>query len=863
MENLTRLKSAEKSVRFYSSELELMTTHQLREICRKEKIIHGVINTLDKEELIHTILRYRGADRHYFISQYDGERLDALKVAFARIRKDVRLGVQGISSSKIIVYSGIAIDFYDEVTINFDARFVGTNALLVSDDSLICGIFHVKQMKDDRDKLYLTKDADALFFEAPVKNYSLYCFDQKSSEVIYRFCQENGRLPEHMTVYKLPILDFEIREPAKLTIPLVIDFGTANTAAGVYLDSQYFQQMGIAPGDKGLRENSINYTLFYDGTSQSEILPTVVGVSSLEGGKPSFVFGFDAIKLAGSSYVDEGFCVYYDIKRWIVDVNKEEVLTDRQGRHMKIPRKNIIKAFLEYVVSCSKSRFKCSIDKIHISSPVKQKYLFNQLFSEIPGSYNPENDDMLDEGVAVLYNTISDRIASGAFRPGQPQKALIIDCGGGTTDLSSCTFQVEDHRVSYKIAIKTAYENGDTNFGGNNLTFRIMQLLKLELTSKLTGNPSKLPEILENFELDVFRFVDEHGTAAAYKQLDICYGEAESVIPTRFKDFERLGKKEYFQVKNNYYFLFQLAEEIKKTFFGSIGTLQILISSDEKAVKNCPFIFADKWKLSIFKHGKLEVSKAFPEVTISVYDIERLLRGDIYGIVSQFFLRMYENEELFDYSIIRLSGQSCKIDVFRDAIKEFVPGKIISFKRPSRDFNRDYELKMSCVDGALKYLKDKKYGYADIEVTSETPALPYKVTAFTHNGQEIELIHSLDRRNNSGNISRNMENLTLELHLKDVDDALRYRYIYHCQPSDFTPVTYDQIHSKYGELIEQAETDIIVDREVKFFVWAQTNYWGFIVVPVTRRGEELGLGKEQFYSFESDSWVRNFFDGTN
>ena len=33
-------------------ELELMTTHQLREICRREKIVHGILNPLDKEELV-------------------------------------------------------------------------------------------------------------------------------------------------------------------------------------------------------------------------------------------------------------------------------------------------------------------------------------------------------------------------------------------------------------------------------------------------------------------------------------------------------------------------------------------------------------------------------------------------------------------------------------------------------------------------------------------------------------------------------------------------------------------------------------------------------------------------------------------
>ena len=53
----------EKTVKRYrKEELLLMTTFQLREICRKEKIIQGIINPMDKEELVRTILRFRGEE---------------------------------------------------------------------------------------------------------------------------------------------------------------------------------------------------------------------------------------------------------------------------------------------------------------------------------------------------------------------------------------------------------------------------------------------------------------------------------------------------------------------------------------------------------------------------------------------------------------------------------------------------------------------------------------------------------------------------------------------------------------------------------------------------------------------------------
>ena len=93
---------------------------------------------------------------------------------------------------------------------------------------------------------------------------------------------------------------------------------------------------------------------------------------------------------------------------------------------------------------------------------------------------------------------------------------------------------------------------------------------------------------------------------------------------------------------------------------------------------------------------------------------------------------------------------------------------------------------MTCVDGALQYLRDKNYGYADVSIQTEEAALPYQVTAHTHSGEEVTLIHSLKRDHKSGMISRNTENLMLKLYLKDLDGKERYQYTCYSALSDFT-----------------------------------------------------------------------------
>ena len=56
------------------------------------------------------------------------------------------------------------------------------------------------------------------------------------------------------------------------------------------------------------------------------LLPSIIGVLAVEEDEDKLVFGYDAMRLAASSYVDEGFCVFYDVKRWIGNTKKKKKL---------------------------------------------------------------------------------------------------------------------------------------------------------------------------------------------------------------------------------------------------------------------------------------------------------------------------------------------------------------------------------------------------------------------------------------------------------------------------------------------------------------------------------------------------------
>ncbi len=741
-----------------------------------------------------------------------------------------------------------------------------TNALLVSGNQ-ICTVFQVRQKKGETERLYLTKSAEFPCKESSVKSYQLYCMDRRQSDLIYRLYEGIYDLqPEHLNFYMVPVMDFQIRELMEMDMPLAIDFGTSNTTAGIYLDSSYIERLEGDPIRERLRENETNYVMFETGNGEeSPILPSMAGVQSIQGEQIRYVFGHQADQLFHSSYIDEGFCVFYDMKRWISDPDRQEELVDQNGHRCYVKRKEIIKAFLTHVIFCATQRFKCRFTSLHISAPVKQKRLFVRLYKEIFPEYRiMEESDMLDEGVAVLYNSISELIAQNRFHDNEELQALIIDCGGGTTDLSSSRFTIEDRQVSYRIRISTAYENGDTDFGGNNLTYRIMQLLKTAIAQELDdAGEFRVRDIVEEMGTDIFRRIDQDGAEQVYHLLEEEYRKAEKRIPTRFKEYEHRSNTDYYAVKNNFYFLFGLAEEIKKTFYGQKDILRVAVSSIPITESATACVLADRFKLSVCFEGRLQVLKDIPGVYLSISQLNRLLQGDIYRIVKRFIETPYENEQLQNYSILRLTGQSCRIDLFREALKEFIPGRMIESSGRNRPEAEEHALKLMCLDGAVKYMKDRRFGYADVTIVSEQPAFPYIVTAITHTGEEKILIKSLDREQTWGYISRNMTDLTLQLFLKDLSGQQRYKYNCSFNRKEFRPAEAEEIVEIYQGQIIQDDVDSIVEKELRSFVLADEERWGFLVVPVLRKEERLMLGPDQFFLFETEDWLTNFFDGTN
>ncbi|NEW09798.1 molecular chaperone [Paenibacillus sp. SYP-B3998] len=865
----------ERNIATYTrDELSEMTTLQLRSICHKEKLVEGLSGSLDREALMRTVLKYRNAEQSLLITSFKHgghERVEAHLKRYLNtpIRDNGSLKVP----ARLTLYSGLQVDSRDKYRIEVPSTFTESNVLIVNDHQELCGIAYLIRDAAESGVYYLGVSKEIPFYQTGNKNYSFLFFRKQDSEYIYKSYQQDKPLPPVNLHYcRIPIADLDIRELEETEVVLAIDFGTSNTTAGAFLDSSYISTPSAHDQLNGrIGLGRINYVSFPNMTRKTEewieVLPTVVSVADCsDASKIRYHFGYEALKSMKKSGYTGHATVFHGIKRWVNNYKQTEELMDPQGNALSVVRSDILRAYITHVVEMAEHQFKCRFKHLHISSPVKLRTQFSDMFATILPEYDIETEHGLDEGMAVLYNTIADQIEKRSFMDGESYNALVIDCGGGTTDLSSCRFRIEDGHLSYKLDIHTAYENGDTNYGGNNITYRIMQFMKIVFADYYSSRRrvTDIDHLIDIPGTDLYRHVDEYGVSSVYEGFEAAYREAEKLIPTRFKTYENRTREEYLRVRSNFYFLWEIADNMKKEFFRKTGIVRNRFDSDSgnRQENDLKITAVDRWCLSLTDHDVMKDVYDFPNVVFNIKEINQLIKADIYDIVRKFLEDYYQEGKLQDYSIIKLTGQSCTIDVFREALKEFVAGRSIEFRQKTEHPGQVPDLKLACLRGAIRYLNDRKAGIIEASITNDAPIVPYSVVAFTHSRQEKLLISMQERLSHvQGSVSRPFSAVEVEFYLKGGDGEVRHKYVYTSDASSYTPIRYEDIKEAYGTKIPQDDTDSIINGEVKLFVFAEANAWGFHVLPITRRDEQLYRGTKQFFAFENDLSELDFFDG--
>ncbi len=781
--------------------------------------------------------------------------------------------------SKMDFYTGLDINEKDRIEVDFapDSGRFNSFVLLINGDDTPVGIFAIKTYITDENevKCFLVAYSEKLNFGVHENTKYFFAFSDTTSAC---------------NIYKVPI-EVSYQETQTASTHLCIDFGTSNTTVGCFLDDKYVDNVSnLAVINENVRLNHVNITKFpitepcfkkdRSFLSYNNLSPTIVYVDGIKDGEIEYLFGHEAARrIKDDNYCPKASC-FMEIKRWTSNMNVNEELQDADGNKATVSRKDIIAAYLKFVIRESENQFKCKFKNIHISAPVKLKEKVLDIYADVLAAdgYVLEKDHAIDEGIAVLYSIISNQIKDNNYENGVQEKALIIDCGGGTSDLASCSYTIEkDEDGIINLDINTEYMNGDVNFGGNNLTYRIMQYMKIVYVAHYEGN-GRLG-IDQMIDMDVnalFSYIegelendDDVNVKAryedVYKTLNESYNRAEEVIPTRYKDYENKPKEIYDKVKNNFYFLWKLAEEMKKEFYRSTSISRYTFEKErgnntdiDLHINQIP-----NWRLSMVNSNGEFKEEGYPDVTFTAKEIDKLLRADIYYLVRKFLNGLYIEKKLDDYSQIKLSGQSSKINIFMESLKEFLPGKKIKSGRIHSKGNDAEELKLLCLKGAVMYLHALEKSNIEVELRNDTKNIPISVYIKNENDEDKRMFEQGEDWGQPA-VKRRITNGGKEiyLHMRNVDKEIGEPYKYVYENVQYKEVKFNDLKKICHDKISQEEIDNLPKNKKYIYVFLDKERWGFNIIPVyTDDKGKIYRGDVEFCSFEMDILQETFFDG--
>lgn len=660
-------------------------------------------------------------------------------------------GILSVSSNLTIFYgdsSGFLIGLKDEFWFKDKTqKYLSETCAAIEKSGYVIVVGKLQRDEKDKDKFYFLANGDSFNYELLKKKYN----DTKASLIVF-----HDNVDEKILSFEFKLNIKKVDEEKNKS--LCIDFGTCNTTVGSYG-----------------RDRKPELVEFFSEVDNKYLfsLPTIVYVKNIKDGKPEYLFGYDAQKRIIECDYTPRATVFREIKRWMGDVEKEEELYD-EGEYnnpISVKRKDIIKAYIDFVIKSAEAWFKCSFKKMHFTVPVRMKYDSLNVLKGMFKDYEIcEGNQAIDEAVAVVYDYIernieeerqavsvkkskstiletkiiadiekSDKLnltpeqkkniiatIGKTFADDGKNEITVIDCGGGTTDVAHCWYKWDGN--DRKLKIVSQFENGSSCYAGNNITYRILQLLKIKIYENYekkfrkdnTKNGNELVDFLLKDRNEIIGILDGNSTTKGYCEVyevwDKKYLEAENYIPTKFADTEiSLSEEEINLRRRNYCYLWEMAEKFKKRFFES----DKIVALDFSQEKDVEIVIDDmgKYYLNFNCDGEFkQICNPLKDVELNHKEIEHVVYADIYKLLKDVM------PDDLGRGKFRLSGQSCNISLFQELLKEFIPGKNLS----KRKFNR-LDLKQSCILGAIKFRRDSEFGGISPEIENSIPVLNYIV----------------------------------------------------------------------------------------------------------------------------------------
>lgn len=676
---------------------------------------------------------------------------------------------------------------------------------------------------------------------------------------------------------KIKVNKFEVSDKR-----LCIDFGTTNTALGICTDKEEIEL--------------VTFIDILNGNEESEVVPSIIWIEDCSGDTIKYIYGYEARKKVLNSKFNFKNTVFYETKRWIGDsLDIMETVVD--GKNEKsVSRKEIILGFLEYLISEANSHFKCKFNKLHMTAPVKLKNQYIETYKSLleKNGYKVAGvKNSLDEGVAVIYNYIreilkrnfkgmgiGDRFpkdfnTADSKRPKNEDqlKISIIDVGGGTTDVASCDFSFEKTTHGCDLNITTNFENGDSNFGGNNITFRILQYLKIKLSNYFQNKVIGIEDLIDLNKDEILNNIEHNKKEAVYGKIESIYKESNKIIPTDYHSNEIFNTKKNIEgIRKNYYQLWEMADTIKKEFFKRTDVVMIDFKKEDKASKKIKIPKFDEIEFFVNKEGKLELISGLPDLSVSIIEIEKLIYGDIYNVLKNIFRE--ENKDIIESDRFRLSGQTCKINLFSELIKEFIAGRALrKTEINTANNNNSLDLKLDCIKGSILYINDTERGVINAKIQNNQASFHHRIAIIR--GMKDEILSK-----NKIKIQQYEYGKATEAKFKiyDIDNNYVKDCIYKFKDSENLSINMEDILAyvtdknvydvRFKDELKERKEMLKIELEnsrntSRLLVIVPSNFgFGFKVLDIYKgdEGEYVLLNSEDF-SFEQSIAKTSFFNG--
>lgn len=614
---------------YYSrTELELKSYDKLFELAKKEKLIdvYSIDNT--KKELIEIILKYRGIENQYIISNFLEEGFLKLQQLFddnfsshEYIENDIEI------PRKLIFYEDIKVKKEDEyvILISKNLNICENIVLLIGKNNYIYGFLYLKRDDDYNDnryiKYYLCHNNISRYKDTNINSEVVFLvfFDEYMCTQIY-----NSYYDIKMNLKQKNIVGYKV---------LVPQF--------IFNKSQYTKDICpiIFEDNKVITPFfSVDFNMYIYDVSDNNFR----------------ILYFDDVNKLIQKYEYNILGTHiYDINELLLKENDKIKIFDNLGMNKIVSNKELQEKFI---------------------SKIKEKitYYSKKIYSDyyiISKNVDILGVNKISELLAINYTVISKKLnkISGGYIS---DKYLIISSNHANIDISVNEYEIIEKDINYDININTVVSSNNNNINYELIIRRIMLLVKYKICDIRYKKISTK---------EIFTLIDNGNYDNYLKENDKDYEELENIYPTDYiKNKNRLNT-EYIKIYKNYIKLRDTSSNIFDEY----------INSEEK------YIFEyDYYIDSINKNKKIIISR---------YEIELIFTLEIYNFLNNFFTNYNLINILSEYKGITLSGSIVKTRVFYNILKEFIPGKLITYDTNNR--NTSYLL-----DAVIKYINDTNKG---------------------------------------------------------------------------------------------------------------------------------------------------------